>query len=206
MLDKALGFSSYLGGSGNDAACSVAVSPTGVATISGVTTSTDFPAGLSPSEDDHPFVTRLNADGTAVAWSTVLGTFTTTDAGYAVAVDPAGNAYVGGSTQGGVFPTTAGAFQTSSAADIKGFVCKLSGSGGDLLYSTYLSGSGFGTEVQGIAVGPDGSAYVTGYTADSDFPVTAGAFQTTFPGDPARYWPAFVTKLNPSGSALVAST
>src|SRR5438876_470157 len=70
-----------------------------------------------------------------------------------------------------------------------------------LIYSTYLGGSSFDVAV-GIAVDAAGNAYVTGDTFSSNFPTTAGAFQTTLDG----FLAAFVTKLNPTGSALVYST
>src|SRR5438132_548275 len=70
-----------------------------------------------------------------------------------------------------------------------------------LVYSTYLGGSGSDAS-SGIAVDTQGNAYVTGVTRSSDFPTTAGAFQTTFGG----LINAFVTKLNPTGTALLYST
>src|SRR6267378_1512436 len=77
-----------------------------------------------------------------------------------------------------------------------------------LAYSTYLGGSGFngsGLDLGvGIAVDVDGNAYVVGWTNSSNFPATAGAFQTTFGGGTS--FDTFVTKLNPTGSALVYST
>src|SRR3989441_8692213 len=71
-----------------------------------------------------------------------------------------------------------------------------------LAYSTYLGGSG-GDQGFGVAVDAVGNAYVTGFAGSSDFPTTAGAFQTAFGGGEAD---AFVTKLNPTGSAPVYST
>jgi hypothetical protein len=102
-----------------------------------------------------------------------------------------------------IFPTTPGAFQTTFAGSYgDAFVSKLNTSGRVLLYSTYLGGSGIdgGT---GIAVDSSGNAYVTGDTDSSDFPTTAGAFQTTFGGGNGN---AFISKLNATGSALVYST
>jgi hypothetical protein len=117
------------------------------------------------------------------------------DQGYAIAVDSLGSAYVTGRTAAIDFPTTAGAFQTKYGGG-DAFVAKLNSSGTALVYSTYLNG-GSGN---GIAVDSDGNAYVTGEAATTNFPTTPDAFQTSPMG-----YDAFVTKLNPAGSALVYS-
>ncbi len=101
------------------------------------------------------------------------------------------------------FPTTAGAFQTTyGGGSFDAFVTKLNPTGTALVYSTYLGGTSedFG---EGIAVDTAGNAYVTGSTTSTNFPTTAGAFQTTYGGGD---YDAFVTKLNPTGTALVYST
>src|SRR5207244_8793930 len=81
------------------------------------------------------------------------------------------------------------------------FLTKLDAAGSGLVYSTYLGGNGddYG---QGVAVDSAGSAYATGYTVSTNFPTTTGAFQTTNGGSSD----AFVTTLNPAGSALVFSS
>jgi len=127
------------------------------------------------------------------------------DEGTSIAVDAAGNAYVTGTTDSINFPTVAGSFDTSfggGALDV--FVTKLNPTGSGLVYSTYLGGSGSEDTRTGgqIAVDAAGSAYVAGATDSPDFPTTSGAFQSTLAG-PAD---AFVTKLDPSGSALLYST
>src|SRR5207244_3352497 len=112
------------------------------------------------------------------------------------------NAYVTGGTSSTDFPTTVGAFGTTFfGGNADGFVAKLNPTGSALVYSTYLGGSG-DDDSGGIAVDAQGNAYVTGRTTSSNFPTTAGAFQTTFGGDSD----AFVTMLNPTGSALVYSS
>jgi hypothetical protein len=123
------------------------------------------------------------------------------DEGSAIAVDSAGSAYVTGVTSSTNFPTTSGALQTSNAGGVNAFVSKLNTTGTALLYSTYLGGSG-SDQGLGIAVDPTGSAYITGATSSSNFPITAGAPQTTLAdGDDG-----FVAKLNPTGTALLYST
>ena len=116
-------------------------------------------------------------------------------------MDTSGNAYVTGETYSSDFPTTAGAFQTTFGGIGDVFVTELNSTGSGLVYSTYLGGSD-DEEGNGIAVDTSGDAYVTGYTYSSDFPTTAGAFQTINSGNYA----AFVTKLNSTGSGLVYST
>src|SRR5215213_6579912 len=138
-----------------------------------------------------------------LVYSTFLGG-ANVDSGFDITVDAAGNAYVTGSTQllivPSTFPTTAGAFDTTHNGSQDAFVTKLNPSGSALVYSTFLGGTDLDS-ASGIAVDSAGNAYVTGTTSSSDFPTTVGAFDTTL-----NDRDAFVTKLNPSGSALVYST
>src|SRR2546425_1201752 len=126
------------------------------------------------------------------------------DRGNAITVDANGNAYIAGTTYSSDFPT-ANAFQATSPNVYKfqpdAFVAKLDPSGTTLLYSTYLGGS-YADEAHGIAVDTAGNTYITGITSSKDFPVLGG-FQSTHSGG---YYDAFVTKLNPTGSAIVYST
>ena len=149
--------------------------------------------------DQDAFVMKIDPTGSAPVYATYLGG-NTYDWGFGIAVDSGGNAYVAGMTFSANFPTTAGAFQPAGSGGA--FVTKLNPSGSALVYSTYL---GVGGGANGIAVDAAGSAYVTG-SAGQNFPTTAGAFQTTFGGRLAFGGDAFVTKLDPSGSALVYST
>jgi len=138
--------------------------------------------------------------------------------GSAIAVDAQGNAYVVG-VASPAFRTTPGAFQnapgggqcvngpdTVPCPDI--MVAKLNSSGTELLYATFLGGSG-SEYSYGIAVDVTGNVYVTGTTTSTDFPVTSNAFQKIHSGDNCSTGPcnnAFVTKLNAAGSALIYST
>jgi len=167
-------------------------------------------------------VTKLNPTGTARVYSTFLGGGDS-DTGNAIALDSSGNAYVTGGTGSADFPTTPGAFQMTYGGGICGvppnalpcpdaFVTKLNPTGtAPLVYSTYLGGSSFFDVGFGIAVDPGCgpapaapcNAYITGFTESANFPTTPTAFQTTFGG----FSDAFVTKLNPTGTApLVYST
>jgi hypothetical protein len=122
-----------------------------------------------------------------------------------IAVDASGNVYVTGYTYSGDFPTTAGAYDSSFngtppyAADV--FITKVNSSGSALLYSTFLGGTDE-DHARGIAVDGSGNAYVTGMTQSSNFPTTAGAYDTSH----NTAWTFFITKLSSSGSALLYST
>jgi hypothetical protein len=207
VIDPVLFYSTYLGGSGNDDGIGIAVDAAGNAYVIGDTPSVNFPTtpgafqpALAGSFD--AFVTKLNPTGSGLVYSTYLGGSANDDFGLRLAVDAAGNAYVGGQTFSADFPTTPGAFQTAFGGARDAFVTKLNPTGSALVYSTYLGGSGEDGAV-GIAVDAAGNTYVTGFTESANFPTTPGAFQTAFGGGPED---AFVTKLNPVGSGLLYST
>jgi hypothetical protein len=210
----ALVYSTFLGGSGGDKGYSIAVDSAGNAYVTGWTESTDFPtvSPLQPARGGgaDAFVTKINPTGSALVYSTYLGG-SLGDAGYGIAVDNSGNAYVTGSTASTNFPTTPGAFQTTGGDgyNYDAFVTKINPTGSALVYSTYLggsSGNGFGSGSEGIAVDSAGNAYVTGSTGSANFPTTPGAFQTSYNGSGQYGADAFVTKINLTGSALVYST
>jgi beta-propeller repeat-containing protein len=204
-------YSTYLGGSSYDSATGVAVDSDGEAYLTGYTYSTDFPTRNPYQSTNHgganAFVTELNRNGTDLIYSTYLGG-TGFDAGGAITVDWSGSAYVVGDAGSSDFPTTPGAFQTTysgGADDV--FVTKLNRSGSALVYSTYLGGT-LNDYANAITVDTAGQAYVTGFTNSMNFPTTPGAYNTTFngAGPPWFYGDAFVTKLNSHGNALVYST
>jgi len=185
-------YSTYLGGSGDDEGPGIAVDSSGNAYVTGFTSSTNFPTTDSAFQTTFgggpfdAFVTKLNATGTGLVYSTYLGG-SGQDFGSGIAVDSSGNAFVTGFTFSTNFPTTAGAFQAALGGFFDAFVTKLNAAGNAPVYSTYLGGS-FGDLGLNIAVDSSGSAYVTGFTFSLDFP-TIGAIQPTGGGRVA-----FVTK------------
>lgn len=212
VIDPTLVYSTFFGGSGDEAAESMAVDSAGNAYITGTTYSTNFPATAGAFdtsnngslEERDAFVMKLNSNGSGLVYATYLGG-DWIDQGYGIAVDAAGNAYLTGQTYSTNFPTTPGAFDTNALSSNRpaGFVTKLSANGSNLLYSTLLKGTGvISSRGEDIAVDASGNAYVVGSTTDVGFPTTAGAFDTTNNGS----LDVFVTKLNPNGSALVYPT
>ena len=207
VIDPTLAYSTYLGGSDADTGGGLAVDASGHAYVTGLTISSDFPTTPGAFQttlkgQENVFVSKLNAAGSALLYSTYLGG-SGGARGQGIAVDSSGNAYVTGGA-GVDFPTTPGAFQTTFKVDggVGVFVSKLNATGSALLYSTYVAGTG-GDFGYGIAVDASRNVYVTGTTDSSNFPTTKGAYQTTFAGGGAD---AFVSKLNATGSALLYST
>jgi hypothetical protein len=186
--------------------------------VTGHTYSQDFPTtpgAFTRAGNDglDAFVTKYSPSGAMVYSTRSLGGSGHEEA-YGIAVDAAGNAYITGNTDSWDdpsntidtgFPTTPGAFRTTLVGQIDAFVAKLNPTGSALVYGTYLGGSGVTSggvdRGWGIAVDTNGSAYVTGDTDSANFPVVAAVQSTkNFDKD------AFVTKLNPAGSALTYST
>jgi len=195
-------YSTYLGGGAADEGRGIAVDVQGNVYVTGSTSSLDFPTKgavqAKQGGSGDAFLAKLNATGSALVYSTYLGGIGT-DAGSAVAVDSAGNAYVIGSTFSADFPTK-NAFQAAKGAQQDAFVAKMNPAGTKLVYSTFLGGNAV-DQGNGIAVDAAGSAYVTGYTGSTDFPL-----QSPLRSSNANSVDAFVTKINPAGSALVYST
>lgn len=225
----ALVYGTLLGGQNDDVATAIAIDAQGAAYVTGQTAS----AGTFPVSDGaaqttfgglgtlsrmgDAFAAKLNPAGSALAYATYLGG-AAEDAGIGIAVDAQGNAYIVGSTLSANFPTTPGAYKTTysgtgrhpylASGDV--FVAKLNPSGTQRIYSTYLGGSNddWGTA---IAVDAAGSAWITGATMSSDFPVTSDATQRTYgghnvSGDQVFTGDIFVSQLSSAGSALVFST
>lgn len=195
VIDPVLSYLTYLGGSNTDKVNAMAVDAAGNVYIIGNTASTDYPVSnaykstnpnvISTGNPQAIFVSKLNPTGTALVYSTYLGSSEYTY-GNAIAIDSAGNAYVGGYTAYGDYPVTAGAFQVlcggsfsvppfatsavrangcggTGQGDTSGVLTKLNPAGNALVYSTYLSGNNF-TLIDGVAIDSLGQAYVTGFS------------------------------------------
>jgi hypothetical protein len=218
---SALVYSSRFGGNFDDFGRGLAVDSQGNAYVTGWTTCraslctfpvvNAFQTNYGGGNNDA-FVSKMNPAGTALVYSTFLGggrvLNTTDDWGEGIAVDSQGSAYVTGYTYAQDFPVTPGAYDTSNNDSLDAFVTKFSPDGASLVYSTFLGGYNR-EQGQGIAVDAGGNAYVTGLTESQDNPFTR--FNESFPTTPGAFqkggsFDAFITKLNPAGTALVYST
>ncbi|MGA2741183.1 MAG: SBBP repeat-containing protein [Bryobacteraceae bacterium] len=234
-IDPLLVYSSYLGGSGNDYGAGIAVDSQGSAYVTGYTASTNFPTenpivGPMPNGSQDAFVSKFNASGTALIYSTYLGGSAAGETqANDIAVDSEFNVYVGGVTNASDYPVTSGAFQTvcgpisgggsfdvpSCGGNVFGaFLTKINAAGNALTYSTFLGGS-YSSYITGVAVDAAGEAYVTGYYATSCydstgcywFPTTAGAAQQYCQISSGQgAWFAFFTKFDAAGATLVYSS
>jgi len=210
FIDPVLSYSTYLGGSVSDAGNGIAVDSSGNAYVAGLTLSTNFPT-MNPYQATNKaglygtaFVTKLNPVGSALVYSTYLGG-SQASVSQGIAVDSSGAAYVTGGTTSPDFPTVNPLPASNhNFGNGTAFVSKLNAAGSGLVYSTFLGGSNIDAG-NGIAVDAAGNAYVTGYTGSSDFP-TMNPIQATCGDNCFNRDNAFVTKLNPAGSALVYST
>jgi hypothetical protein len=204
---NALVYSTYLGGTGLEEALAIAVDSAGNAYITGDTSSSTFPKvnafQTTLRGPANAFVSKLNAAGNALLYSTYLGGSASLELGYDIAVNDAGHAYVVGMTNAANFPVK-NAIHPAYGGNSDGWVAKLDttlSSNASLVYSTYLGGANL-DYTRAIALDPSGNAYVAGVTFSANLPITAGAFQSTMSG----VGDAYVTKLNAAGTAVVYST
>jgi len=193
----ALIYSTYLGGNGSDIGEAIAVDASGNAYVAISTSSSDMP--VMPSSVFQPalqgstdvYVAKLNATGKKLQLGTYLGG-SGYDAVQGIALDSSANVYLAGYTQSVDFPTSAFPYDSTANGGYDAYVAKLNAALSTLSYSTYLGGSS-DDSATGLAVDHNGLAYVTGNTTSTDFPTTAGAFDTSANGGSD----IFVTAVNP---------
>jgi hypothetical protein len=212
---SALIYSTYVGTVSIYDECNIAIDTSDNAYITGSTRSPGYPTTPGSYDTTYNyydlFVTKLNATGTGLVYSTYLGGGDYTMS-RGIAVDSLGNAYITGDTQSSNFPTTPGAYDTSFNSSIQYyadvFVTKLNPTGTGLVYSSYLGGAEWDRS-EAIAIDGSGNAYITGFTPSLDFPITPGAYDTSFNGVSniyGNFGNSFVAKLDSSGSNLAYST
>ncbi len=199
-------FSTFIGGGSDNQAFGIGVDAQGNSYITGETDSDSYPQ-VNPvfQHSRHggldAFVTELSADGSHLVYSTFAGG-SGTDSGASIAVDPAGNAFVVGTTSSSDFPTTNGVYQhgyAGGASDI--FVLEYTVNGQNLQFSTLLGSHGT-DDGNAIALDSSDNIYVTGDSNSDQFPITSGAVQPNRKGG----FDIIFSILNPTGSQLTYST
>ena len=205
---NALIYSTYLGGAGNDSGNAVAVDAAGNAYVAGDTYSANFPVsggyqGSYAGRQDA-FVSKLNATGSSLIWSTFLGG-PGDETAAALAVDASGNVFAAGTTNSTNFPTYL-PLQSAIGGGYDAFVTRINAGGTSLGFSTYLGGSGgtvsAGEAATGIALDTGGNVYVAGYTSSANFPVV-NAYQSAHKGGTVD---GFLVKLAPAGTSMLFGT
>lgn len=216
-------FSTFVGGVYDDVAYQVALSPSKDIYIVGKTNSTNFPttdgsnifnSSLSGSSDG--FICKFNPTGTALGYSQMMGG-SDEDWFEGVYVNARSEAYVAGISRSNNFYTTNKAYQKTSKGGAEAVIVKMNPGGQNVIYSTYLGGSGDELYYSGfiynsnirIAANVREEAIICGITRSTDYPVTADALMLTNPSaSSASYWntAATITKLDFTGSKLLYGT
>ena len=201
-------WSTFLGGDSTDVGRSLALDAGSNVVVTGNTASSDFPTTLDAHDTSYnggsndAFVAEISSSGDALVWSTFVGG-SGDDRGASLAVDQSGDVLFAGNAGSSSFPTTSGAYDTSfNGGGGDAFLAKISASGDELLWCTFLGGSfyDYGTWV---AVTPSGDAVVVGGAYSTDFPTTPAAYDTSFNGGS---YDLFAARVSASGSELVWST
>jgi hypothetical protein len=237
VIDPKLIFSTYVGGNvefidivegTGDSVNGLDADAAGNVYITGNTDSTDFPVSANGYQQEldlrgddacliggplpcgDAYVTKINPAGNAIIYSTYLGGHNS-DAGFAIAVDGSGRAYVAGGTDpfnAGQFCINPYLFPTKNPyqnkpcygqrRDSDGFFTVLTAGGDDIVYSTYFGG-GDEDQANSIAIDNSGNAYIAGETTSRNLPEKNG-FQTDLANDHDTINDAFIAKFNPAES------
>jgi hypothetical protein len=202
VIDPVIVYSTYLGGSEDDEARGISVDAAGNAYIAGLALSVDFPTTATSVQATsagsyEAFVTKLDASGMALVYSTYLGG-SGDDGANGIAVTTGGEAVVAGFTTSADFPTSTG---PAFAGDVDAFVTRLNAAGNGLVYSRFVGGAG-DDEANSVVLDAAGNAYAVGFTSSVDYPTTLGVLHPTYRGGPVD---AFLTKVGPTGTIVLST-
>lgn len=209
VVDPGVEWGTYLGDYEHDVALALALAPSGEVVVAGTTSSPSFPvtAGsydLALDGASDAFVARIAADGATLLAATYLGG-SGSEYAFGVALTPAGEIVLAGETSSADFPTTTGAFDRTLEGSSDAFVAVLDPSGSALLRSTLVGGSG-AERANALALDAQSRVLIAGSTTSPNFPVTPGAFDTSYGGGTFGGGDAFVTRLAPQLTSLDASS
>lgn len=198
-----IAYSTFLGGSDSDRGSSIAVDSSGSAYVVGTTFSVGFPTTSGVLDSvlegvNDGFVTKMNATGSGLAYSTFVGG-SGADNGVSITLDSSGDAYVAGVTFSNDLPTTPGAFDATRNGFWDAYALHLNSTGVSVIYGTYIGGGGDDVGYS-IALDRDGDIYVAGDTMSTNFPVSPGAIDSTYGGNTDD----FIIKIDPYGRRPIA--
>ena len=201
-------YSTIFGGGGFENPHAIAIDASGAAVVAGGTTSADFPSvGGGQTEllgPEDAFLVKLSPSGTAVVYATLLGG-SAADEFTDLSITSSGEVYAVWTTLSVDFPVRNAVQPSFAGGTFDMFAVKLNADASQVMYATYLGGSG-DESGPSLAVDSEGSALIVGATRSTDFP-TANALQPTFRGGSGGFYPdAFITKLSSDGSSFVYST
>ena len=206
-------FTTVIGGNRDDIAQAIALDSSGNIYVAGTTNSTDLPVSATAYQKTNSggfsndnglfrgdaFLFKLDPTGATILFATYLGG-SLGETVTSLLLDKDQNPVITGSTLSGNFPITANAYQRAAGGNGDGFISKFNATGSDLVYSSYLGGSGVDT-VSAIAQDKNGNFYVTGATSSPNFPISTNAPQKVLKGNND----IFATKFSATW-ALVYST
>jgi hypothetical protein len=206
VLGMRLWWSTFLGGTRDDAVYAIAMEDGVRPIVTGATLSADFPTTIGVVDPDYDssfdiFVTKFDYDGSTVLWSTYLGG-SNDDRGWAIAIDDTARPVVAGITSSPDYPVTPGAYDTSYNGGYDAIVSKLSADGTALVWSSYFGGGAREWDVSGLDLDGTGRPVFTGSTRSTDLPTSTGAYDVSLDGTQD----AFVAALSADGGALAFST
>ncbi|MBI3819017.1 MAG: hypothetical protein HY286_10035 [Planctomycetes bacterium] len=211
IIDPALVYSTFLSGAKTEwSACDV--SAAGECVMGGYTDGFHFPTTPGAFDTTAPltktdgFITKFNASGSALVFSTYLGGATADDYVSTILLNASDQVYVAGFSGSTDFPVTNGAYKKTTNAFRDCTFTRMNSSGSAILFSTFVGGSSYQGDNRPFAIALDdaGSLYATGETQTPDYPTTPGAYDTTYNG--VGIHNIFVTKLNPFFGTLIYST
>ena len=206
-LGNSLVFSTFIGGINDDKALAMVFDSQHNIWVTGESQSTSFPVTTGSYDvtwngSFDCIIFKMNDLGTSLLYSTFFGG-NLSEGGHAITIDNNNSLYVGIHTQGGNFPTTAGAFDvTYNGGPYDYAFIKLNPTTNTLIYSTYIGGTGDDWDRHDVHVDNSGNLLFSG-AASSGFPTTVGAYDQTYNGG---NFDAYVAELNATGTALNFST
>lgn len=204
-LGSGLIYSTFIGGIGPDWGAGLVLDSSGNAIISGQTGSNDFPttsgAFNNTNKGWESFLTKFNHEGSSLIFSTFLGEIANDNAN-SIVIDGKNNIYNSGSTTSSIYPITLGSYDTILNGGKDVILSKLNSFASNLIFSTFIGGSGNDDE-SNLKIDKNNNSYIVGFTSSKNFPVTNNAYDTNYNGG---NFDSFITKIDYLGTLNLYSS